>query len=99
MPRSLVNLADRERSTILPGYTHLQWAQPILFATGCGVRIDAGPRRGTPRRLPRARQHLPARFGGALAGTTYAIDRAKLARILALPSRVQQPRRDRRPRL
>ena len=30
--RSLIDLAEREKSTVIPGYTHMQRAQPILFA-------------------------------------------------------------------
>ena len=38
--RALTQLADREFDAILPGYTHLQRAQPILLAPPSGVRRD-----------------------------------------------------------
>jgi argininosuccinate lyase len=79
---SLVRLGERERETVLPGYTHLQRAQPVLFAHWClayfemlerdlGRLADASGRAG----------ECPL-GAGALAGTAYPIDRAALARDL-----------------
>ncbi|PYP82869.1 MAG: argininosuccinate lyase [Blastocatellia bacterium AA13] len=73
---ALVSLAENNRHCIIPGYTHLQRAQPVLFAhyllayyemlkRDCGRLIDA--RRRT-NRLPLG--------AGALAGTGFPIDRS-----------------------
>ncbi len=76
---SLVSLADANQSCVIPGYTHMQRAQPILFPhyllayyemlrRDCGRLIDA---RGRVNRLPLG--------SGALAGSGFALDRAMLA--------------------
>ncbi|NUQ51476.1 MAG: argininosuccinate lyase [Phycisphaerales bacterium] len=80
--RSLVNLAARERSTIFPGYTHLQRAQPILFAHWA-LAYESMLARDSARLTDcRERVNICPLGSAALAGTTYAIDRVKLARDL-----------------
>jgi argininosuccinate lyase/amino-acid N-acetyltransferase len=79
---SLVDLARREEGTVLPGYTHLQRAQPVLFAHWCMAYFemldrDAERFEGASRRAGGC--PLGA---GALAGTAYPIDRHALARRL-----------------
>ena len=37
---SLLELAERERDTVFPGFTHLQRAQPILFAHWCLAYVE-----------------------------------------------------------
>ena len=79
---SLLAQANRHKQAVLPGYTHLQPAQPILFAHYLLAyfemfRRDLG-------RLENCRERadeLPM-GAGALAGTAYPIDRARLARDL-----------------
>jgi argininosuccinate lyase len=82
LQRVLIHLADREMETILPGCTHLQHAQPILLAHHLLAyfwMLDrdrerlAGARRRT-NRLPLG--------AGALAGTTFPIDREMVAHSL-----------------
>lgn len=80
--RSLVNLADRERRTVLPGYTHLQRAQPILFAHWALAYESMLARDAARLSDCRARVNVCPLGSAALAGTTYAIDRVKLARDL-----------------
>ena len=64
--RTLVALAKAHTETILPGYTHLQRAQPItLRAAAFGVREYVPARFGAAGRLPRAHQPLSAGRGGA----------------------------------
>lgn len=76
---ALVALADRERDTVFPGYTHLQRAQPILFAHWCLAYVEMLRRDG--RRLSDARSRTAVCPLGcaALAGTAYPIDRERLA--------------------
>src|SRR5260221_4553611 len=80
--KALLDLADAHPDPAIPGYTHLQRAQPVLFAHWCLAYFEMLARDG--ERLAGVRQPvnvLPL-GSGALAGTSYAIDRAALARAL-----------------
>ncbi|GJQ29799.1 MAG: argininosuccinate lyase [Phycisphaerae bacterium] len=87
--RSLVALAEREIGTVLPGYTHLQRAQPVLLAHWCLAYIEMLERDEGRLHDARRRVNVCPLGSGALAGTAYAIDRAALARDLGFdtPSR------------
>ncbi len=76
---SLISLAEREQGTILPGYTHLQRAQPVLMAHWA-LAYEAMLERDAARFVAaRGRVNVCPLGSGALAGTAYAIDRAALA--------------------
>jgi len=77
--RALVALGEREFETVMPGYTHLQRAQPVLVAHWCLAYVQMLERDRT--RLGDARQRMgECPLGcGALAGTAYPIDREALA--------------------
>ncbi|EWH11663.1 bifunctional argininosuccinate lyase/N-acetylglutamate synthase [Catenovulum agarivorans DS-2] len=79
---ALVTLAEREQDTVLPGYTHLQRAQPVTFAHWCLAYVEMFER--DKQRLANALELMNASpLGcGALAGTAYAIDREALAQDL-----------------
>ncbi len=82
MLAALVKQARRNLELILPGYTHLQPAQPILFSHYLLAYFEMFYRDVT--RLGECRAHadeLPM-GAGALAGTTFAINRERLAREL-----------------
>lgn len=67
---------------IMPGYTHLQRAQPITFSAHIGAYIEM-LRRDLGRFEDAAeRMNLSPLGSGALAGTTYPIDRAMTAEAL-----------------
>lgn len=77
--RALVALGRREQATVLPGYTHLQRAQPVLFAHWCLAYAemldrDAGRFADARRRLDRC-----PLGSAALAGTAWPVDRAAIA--------------------
>ncbi len=79
---SLLHQAQKNKSAILPGYTHLQPAQPILFAHYLlsyfeMLLRDVSRLQECYRRV----DELPM-GAGALAGTAYPIDRQRLAREL-----------------
>ena len=79
MERSLVALAEREGSAILPGTTHIQPAQPILLGHHLLAYVEMLERdRG---RLADARRRLNRSplGSGALAGAGFALDRAALS--------------------
>jgi argininosuccinate lyase len=74
--RALVALAEREGDAILPGATHIQPAQPVLFAHHLLAYVEMAERdRG---RLADARRRLNVSplGAGALAGAGYPLDRA-----------------------
>lgn len=79
----LLRLADRHEGVVMPGYTHLQRAQPVLLAHWA-LAYEEMLSRDTGRLLG-ARDRLDeCPLGcGALAGTAYAVDRAAIARELS----------------
>ncbi len=78
----LIELADREADTIMPGFTHLQTAQPVTF----GHHLLAWQEmltRDHERLLDcRKRVNVLPLGAAALAGTTYPIDRHVTAELL-----------------
>ncbi len=80
--RVLVLLANRHEQTILPGYTHLQRDQPILLAHHLLAYFEMAERdKERLDDLLKRIQTLPL-GAGALAGTTFPIDRAFVAKEL-----------------
>jgi argininosuccinate lyase len=80
--RALIDLAEREAETVIPGYTHLQRAQPILLAHQL-LAYEAMFARDTERfAQARGRVNVSPLGAGALAGVTYPIDREMTAREL-----------------
>ena len=80
--RAYIDLAERHAETIMPGYTHLQVAQPVVFghhllAYEAMFARDAERLRDCRRRVNR----LPL-GSAALAGTSFPIDRGRVAREL-----------------
>ncbi|MEX2032489.1 MAG: argininosuccinate lyase [Dehalococcoidia bacterium] len=79
---ALIDLAEREAETVIPGYTHLQRAQPILLAHHL-LAYEAMFTRDTERfTQARARANVLPLGAGALAGVTYPIDREFVAQQL-----------------
>ncbi|MEC9372774.1 MAG: argininosuccinate lyase [Planctomycetota bacterium] len=79
---ALVRLAEREKTTALPGYTHLQSAQPVLFSHWALAHFEALDR-DAGRFLDALKRANECPLGsGALAGTAYPIDRDRLAKWL-----------------
>src|SRR6478672_11066849 len=76
---AFLDLAEREVSTVLPGYTHLQRAQPILFAHWCLAYFEMFERDHERLVSARSRVNRLPLGSGALAGTSYAIDRQAVA--------------------
>ncbi|MHC5114025.1 MAG: argininosuccinate lyase [Planctomycetota bacterium] len=80
--QALVDLAGREVETVIPGYTHLQRAQPVLFAHWCLAYFEM-LERDVSRLADAARRMSECPLGAAaLAGTAYPIDRQTLAESL-----------------
>jgi argininosuccinate lyase len=82
LQRAMVDLAEQNRSLVMPGYTHLQRAQPILFAHYALAYYEMFKRDRLRLGEIRSRvNHLPL-GSAALAGTSFDIDREALARRL-----------------
>ena len=82
LQRGLIEVAEREADTILPGFTHLQSAQPVTFGHHMLAWFEMLHR--DHQRLLDARERLNVSPLGvaALAGTTYPVDREATARAL-----------------
>ncbi len=86
MREALIELAEREHGTVMPGYTHLQRAQPILLSHHL-LAYEAMFARDTERfTQARARANVLPLGAGALAGVTYPIDREAVAAELGFAS-------------
>ena len=79
---ALVGQARRHAEAVLPGYTHLQPAQPVLFAHYLLAYFEMFCRDGSRLRDCRVRADELPMGAGALAGTTFAINRERLAKEL-----------------
>lgn len=79
---SIIAAAERHRHAILPGYTHLQRAQPVLFAHWCLAYVEMLERDAERLADARSRLNLCPLGAAALAGTAYPIDREQIARDL-----------------
>lgn len=79
---ALVDLASQETETVLPGYTHLQAAQPISFGHHLLAWFEMLMRDAGRLVDCRARVNTLPLGAGALAGTTFPIDRARVAELL-----------------
>ncbi|MBU6401608.1 MAG: argininosuccinate lyase [Verrucomicrobia bacterium] len=92
LQRSLARLAGRHRDVVLPGYTHLQRAQPVLLAHHLLAYLEM---------LERDQQRLEDCFfrlnvcplgSGALAGSTLPLDRELVAKLLGFVDANGRPR-------
>ncbi len=82
LQNSLLDLAEKEASTILPGFTHLQAAQPVSFGHHMMAYFEMLTR--DAERLIDCRKRINSMPLGsaALAGTTYPINRERTAELL-----------------
>ena len=82
LQRALLDQAERHAALVMPGFTHLQVAQPVTFGHHLLAYVEMLERDG--ERLVQARKRvnqLPL-GAAALAGTSFPIDRARVAREL-----------------
>jgi argininosuccinate lyase len=89
LQRALVGLADRNRDIIIPGYTHLQRAQPVYFAHHLLAYVEM-----LERDLGRIvdcqrRMNVMPLGSGAIAGSTIVLDRKLMAKLLGFPDVTQ----------
>jgi len=86
---TLTDLGDKYAHVILPGYTHLQRAQPVLFSHYLLAYGEMLIRDRQRLREAKARMNVCPLGAGALSGTVYAVDRERLARDLDFASASQ----------
>jgi len=82
LQHNIIDLAEREYDTIMPGFTHLQTAQPITFGHHMLAWNEMLQRDGERLLDCRKRVNSLPLGSAALAGTTYPIDREFTAREL-----------------
>ena len=78
----LVSVAEENQGSVMPGYTHLQRAQPVTFAHWCMAYYEMLERDFSRLSDANKRMSTCPLGSGALAGTAYGIDRDLLARDL-----------------
>jgi len=86
LKEALADLAGKEIDTVLPGYTHLQRAQPILLSHYLLAYREMLERDESRLMECRVRVDVMPLGAGALAGTGIPIDRRQTAEILGFPA-------------
>ncbi len=84
LQRSLVDVAEQNVEVILPGFTHLQVAQPVSFAHHMLAYVEMFARDAERMQDVRRRTNVLPLGSAALAGTTYPLDRERVARTLGM---------------
>ena len=79
LERALVGLAERDGDAVLPGSTHIQPAQPVLFAHHLLAYVEMLERDRGRLADARARLNVSPLGAGALAGAGYPLDRETTA--------------------
>ncbi|MBQ7097217.1 MAG: argininosuccinate lyase [Clostridia bacterium] len=82
LQKTILTLAEENLNTIMPGYTHLQKAQPITFAHHIMAYYEMFSRDLSRLSDWRTRMNIMPLGSGALAGTTYPLDRPFVAELL-----------------
>ena len=84
LQRALVEVAAQHTETVMPGFTHLQVAQPISLAHHLLAYVEMLSRDEERMGEIRARTNRLPLGSAALAGTTYPLDRARVAKTLGM---------------
>jgi argininosuccinate lyase len=79
-----VSLAEKNVDVILPGFTHLQVAQPVSFGHHMLAYVEMFSRDAERMQDVRKRVNQLPLGAAALAGTSYPLDREQVARTLAM---------------
>jgi argininosuccinate lyase len=83
---ALIDLAEQHHATIMPGFTHLQVAQPVTFGHHLMAYVEMFARDDERMHDCRRRVNRLPLGAAALAGTSYPIDRERVARTLGFES-------------
>jgi len=84
LQKSLVDVAEQNVEVIMPGFTHLQVAQPVSFAHHLLAYVEMFSRDAERMSDVRRRTNRLPLGSAALAGTTYPLDRERVARTLGM---------------
>ena len=84
LQKSLVEVAEKNVEVIMPGFTHLQVAQPVSFAHHLLAYVEMFARDAERMSDVRRRTNRLPLGSAALAGTTYPLDRERVARTLGM---------------
>jgi len=82
LQRALVELAAGHTETVMPGFTHMQVAQPVSFAHHLLAYVEMFARDAERLADVRKRTNRLPLGAAALAGTSYPLDRERVARTL-----------------
>jgi len=91
LQRALLDVAERHIDVILPGFTHLQVAQPVSFGHHLLAYVEMLARDTERLTDVRKRVNRLPLGSAALAGTTYPLDRARVARALNMVDEHGEP--------
>lgn len=89
LQRALVECAERGADAVMPGYTHLQRGQPVLFAHHLLAYVEMFARDAERLADARKRVNVMPLGSGALAGSTIILDREFVAKELGFDSVTQ----------
>ncbi|HXD41131.1 MAG TPA: argininosuccinate lyase [Ramlibacter sp.] len=84
LQKALLALAEKNVETIMPGFTHLQVAQPVSFGHHMLAYVEMFSRDGERMAEVRKRVNQLPLGAAALAGTSYPLDRELVARTLGM---------------
>ncbi|OGA96832.1 MAG: argininosuccinate lyase, partial [Burkholderiales bacterium RIFCSPHIGHO2_12_63_9] len=84
LQKALVEVAEKNVDVILPGFTHLQVAQPVSFAHHLLAYVEMFARDAERMADVRRRTNVLPLGSAALAGTTYPLDRERVAKTLGM---------------
>jgi argininosuccinate lyase len=91
LQKSLVDIAEKNVDVILPGFTHLQVAQPVSFGHHMLAYVEMFSRDAERFREVRRRTNRLPLGSAALAGTSYPLDRERVARTLGMVDEAGNP--------
>ena len=91
LQQALVNLAAEHVDVVMPGYTHLQVAQPVSFGHHLLAYVEMFSRDAERLRDVRKRVNFLPLGSAALAGTSYPLDRAMVATLLDMVDEAGKP--------
>ena len=91
LQKALVDIAEKNVEVILPGFTHLQVAQPVSFGHHMLAYVEMFARDAARMADVRKRVNFLPLGAAALAGTSYPLDRERVAKNLGMVDEQGQP--------
>ena len=91
LQKALVDIAEKNVEVILPGFTHLQVAQPVSFGHHMLAYVEMFARDADRLADVRRRVNFLPLGAAALAGTSYPLDRERVARTLGMVDAQGEP--------